>query len=520
MRVPRTYRLRLVSYSAVLLAFLVGVLVLSYRASSELVLREAETNLARMTQQLAGQIRIEGADLLERAKMVRDSASFQEYLFIAISLGTDPRALRDQYQRHFGWLQIDRTAIMARDGRVLLGGEHRDLINALAEREVTGSGGEKLLYLDSHQALEMVAVAPVYYRSQHLGFVAVTKSLGAHWMNNVRHMTGGELLLVKRGTVVASTFGARLGARDIPAGTERLVIDADTYLVKHVPLGGGLQVCELWFALSQAELTARLAEQRNIMLGLTAAGGIAILLVGLWVLRNFSAPVSRLVTDIQAVSEGRFPELRKTESHDEIGFLTNHFADMVASLREKQEEIRRVHTQLEQQATTDALTGFYNRRYLYDLYPKLWSEALRAEKHLAVALIDLDLFKQVNDEHGHLTGDEVLRHFARVLRSCSRVSDFLFRIGGEEFLVLTSGDTEGAQILAEKIRASMEAAPLFLDGKTLRVTVSIGVAQAEAEDGVSGLSAVLTRADHALYAAKQAGRNRVAVYQERFRRRA
>lgn len=232
-------------------------------------------------------------------------------------------------------------------------------------------------------------------------------------------------------------------------------------------------------------------------------------------LRNFSAPLSRLVGVMQAVSEGRFPEVGETHSRDEFGFVLNRFAAMVASLREKQAEIARVHAQLEEQATTDALTGFYNRRYLYDLYPKLWSEALRSDQHLVLLLIDLDLFKQINDRHGHLVGDEVLRHFAHALRASCRVSDFVFRMGGEEFLVLSHGDLDGAQVQAEKIRATVERVAVAAEGSEIRVTASIGVARAERTDGLDSLSAVLKRADAALYAAKQAGRNRVAIAEAR-----
>lgn len=517
MSVPRTYRLRLVAYIAVLIGFLVGVLVLAYQASSELVVREAQTNLERIVKQLGGQIRIESADLLERAKMVRDNAAFQEYLFIVTSLDTGSEALREQHGRQFGWLQIDRTVVIARDGRTLLGDEHRDLIAALKARSLTDATREELIFASDRGALEMVAVVPIHYRTQHLGLVAVTKTLGEQWMATVRQMTGGELLVVKNGKITASTLGAASG-RQLAPQAERLTLGEESFLVKRVALGGGVQDGELWLALSQAELTARLSEQRNVVLVLAVAGCIAALLAGLLLLRNFYVPLGRLLEDIRAVREGRFPELRATQARDEMGYLASQFSAMVRSLRDKQEEINRVHAQLEEQATTDALTGCYNRRYLYDIYPKLWAEALRQDKRLSVLLIDLDLFKKINDEHGHLAGDEVLRHFAEVLRRCTRVSDFLCRLGGEEFLVLTQGDTDGAQILAEKIRAATAASPVPYDGRSIGVTVSIGVAQADPRDGLKGLSAVLVRADHALYVAKEAGRNRVAVYEERFRR--
>ncbi|UCH53186.1 MAG: diguanylate cyclase [Pseudomonadota bacterium] len=350
--------------------------------------------------------------------------------------------------------------------------------------------------------------------------MAVTKVLGAGWMAQVRGITDGDLLLVKNEKALASTLkDLPLGQR-FPAGAERIDIGTEPYVVKHIALGNGLQVGELWFVLSQAELTTRLADQRNLVLGLAAGGALAILIVGLLMLRNFSAPLTRLIGDIQAVSDGRFPEMPEGHARDEMGYLAKQFAGMVNRLRDKQSEIARVQAQLEEQATTDALTGCYNRHYLYDIFPKLWSEAMRQDKRLSVLLIDLDLFKQVNDEYGHLAGDEVLRQFAQVLKSGTRVSDFLFRLGGEEFLVLTQGDIEGAQIMAEKIRAAVAGTATHHDGHTMRVTVSIGVAQAEPSDGLKGISAVLTRADHALYAAKEAGRDRVAVYEDRLRRRA
>jgi diguanylate cyclase (GGDEF)-like protein len=288
-----------------------------------------------------------------------------------------------------------------------------------------------------------------------------------------------------------------------------VLLGQDKYLTRQIklaPADGALP--SLWFALSDARLTHRLKQQRDLMLGLALAGGCAILFVGYMLLRNFSAPLTRLVSFIQAVGEGKFPDLNETRARDEVGYLTNQFSAMVRSLRDKQEEITRVHTQLEQQATTDPLTGFHNRRYLYDLYPKLWSEAQRQDKRLSVLLLDLDFFKRVNDAHGHLGGDHVLMHFAHILRSCCRLSDFVFRLGGEEFLVLTGGEMDGAQVLAEKIRVAVEQTPVTYQDNVIYITVSVGLAQAERTD-TSGLSALLTRADSALYSAKQGGRNRV-----------
>lgn len=512
---PRTYRFRLAVYIAVLLVFLIGVLALIYRSSSELVLLEAETSLARVVQQLRGQIEGESADLTERARMVRDSMSFQEYLFIAISLDTDPEALREQYRRQFGWLQVKRSVVLSKSARAYIGAEHTDLAKAIVARGLHRSpNNAELFYLNGPVGLEMVATAPISYRSQYLGVVAVTKALDAGWMAAVQRVTGGELFFVRDGKITMSTLGTEAVGRDFLPAADRMSFGSDTFLVRRLALCDDPDVCRFYLALSQTELTARLAAQRNRVLMFAVVGCLVVLTIGFMMLRNFGAPISRLAAMIGEVSQGRFPDFPRMPARDEIGFLWNQFAEMVHNLRDKQEEINKVHKQLEQLATTDALTGLYNRHYLYDLFPKLYSEAQRQGKTLTVILADMDKFKEINDRYGHLAGDQALAHFARILKDCSRISDFVFRTGGEEFLILVSGDIDGGLMMAEKIRATLESTPLRCDDQRINMTASFGVAQTEAEDGKkdsrSVLYSVSSRADKMLYVAKRAGRNRVA----------
>lgn len=509
---PHTYRGRLVIYVGLLLAFLLGVLSFSYYSSRGVIRGEAERNLARVAQQIEGQMAREARDLLERVKMVRDNSSLVEYIHVVLWLGTDGGSVRELYQRQFGWLPAHRVVLLASDGRPLLGIEHADLVARLRALHDGNAPPEGHFYFKGVHDLELVAYATVRYRSQVLGVAAITRAIDLAWLLGTRESSGGHLFLVDDNRVALSTGGTSFAGLAFAPADNTIALHDEGYLVRPIAFAASAaSLPTLWFGLSDAELLRELTEQRNVVLGLAIAGSLGILLVGSMLLRNFSAPLSRLVGVMQAVSEGRFPEVGETHARDEFGYLLNRFAAMVTSLREKQEEIARVHAQLAEQATTDALTGFSNRRYLYELYPKLWSEALRSDQLLVLLLIDLDLFKQINDRHGHLVGDEVLRHFAQALRGSCRVSDFVFRMGGEEFLVLSHGDLDGAQVQAEKIRAAVERLAVPIDAGTVRVTVSIGVARAERADGLDSLSAVLRRADAALYAAKQAGRNRVAV---------
>jgi len=118
---------------------------------------------------------------------------------MAVSLGADPGALRELYQRQFGWLQIDHSVVLSRSGRALIGAGHADLNKNLIERGLMVGTGERLFYHEGKRGLEMVATSPISYRSQLLGVIAVTKNLDAAWMKVVREMSGGQLFLVKDG---------------------------------------------------------------------------------------------------------------------------------------------------------------------------------------------------------------------------------------------------------------------------------------------------------------------------------
>jgi len=169
--------------------------------------------------------------------------------------------------------------------------------------------------------------------------------------------------------------------------------------------------------------------------------------------------------------------------------------------------LRRHQASIEALATLDSLTGLPNRRSFDLLAAQALQEAQRDCAPLVALLIDLDHFKALNDTHGHLAGDEVLRQFANVLQGSLRQSDILCRWGGEEFIVLLR-EAEGRQAIevAEKIRRRTEQLTFSYEEQPLRLTTSIGLSSLQPGDT---LHALLTRADRALYRAKQAGRNRV-----------
>lgn len=160
-------------------------------------------------------------------------------------------------------------------------------------------------------------------------------------------------------------------------------------------------------------------------------------------------------------------------------------------------------------ALQDPVTGINNRAALNATIDREVNLSHRHGYALSVIMLDLDHFKRINDEHGHVAGDTVLRIVAGRITDCTRGSDMAFRYGGEEFtVVLSNTDTDGAALLAERIRKAIAATPIIIDDFEITVTVSVGVSTLEAGDSAATL---INRADAALYDAKTAGRNRVMI---------
>lgn len=175
-----------------------------------------------------------------------------------------------------------------------------------------------------------------------------------------------------------------------------------------------------------------------------------------------------------------------------------------------QERLLTIQEALRHEATRDPLTGLWNRRMILDQLDREFQRASRDGHSLAIAVADLDHFKNVNDAHGHVVGDAVLKAAADRLRSVLRSYDFIGRYGGEEFLIILPACEPGLALsIAERARRAMSATPLDVDGQAVPVSVSLGVACSS--PSLTTPSALIHAADQAMYRAKAAGRDRIEI---------
>lgn len=187
--------------------------------------------------------------------------------------------------------------------------------------------------------------------------------------------------------------------------------------------------------------------------------------------------------------------------------LQNAWEKDRAQLRQTMAELAVANRRLANAALTDLLTGLPNRRAAMDQLQQAWSTADRSNQPLSVMVIDVDHFKQINDTYGHAAGDMVLREVAEVLRVSARRGDSVCRIGGEEFLVICPNtDIKSALQSAERLRTTLAAHRIVIGQSPHHITISVGVASRHAK--TADIDALVSLADQALYAAKQAGRNR------------
>jgi diguanylate cyclase (GGDEF)-like protein len=275
-----------------------------------------------------------------------------------------------------------------------------------------------------------------------------------------------------------------------------------------------------WFVISLADLSkvVRISNFIPIFV-LTIVALLSILLIlSILVNKMILGPLSALTSSSEQIANGRYDATIKMKSTDEIGTLARSFNRMTQTIKDHMDnleekvaqrtsDLMEVNKLLDHHARTDHLTGLSNRREIMGRIEEEISRAARFKRTFSILMLDIDRFKNINDQNGHAAGDYVLKELSRRMRELCRTIDSVGRWGGEEFLViLPETSLNGALIVAENLRAGTENLQLNFESQPIRITISVGVF--EYQHGIR-IDEFIQQADRALYKAKQNGRNRV-----------
>jgi diguanylate cyclase (GGDEF)-like protein len=283
-----------------------------------------------------------------------------------------------------------------------------------------------------------------------------------------------------------------------------------------------------WLLVAETRYAVAFAPAIAVARQIVAVGVCILLLFSILAYKITQAimqPIHALSEGARRIAEGHmnYEIPMPANDDDELGLLVLTFNGMMRKLRqsrieierdhmrlaEKNEELQHANEVLAQLSITDGLTKLHNHRYFQDHLTREIKRVSRTGAPLAMILLDIDDFKQLNDTHGHAAGDEVLVSLAAIMNDSARESDLIARYGGEEFVILLPNtDLAGAVHLAEKVRMAVESTRLII-GSSFRptnVTVSVGVALYR-----GNRREFFAEADKALYAAKAAGKNCVII---------
>ena len=264
-----------------------------------------------------------------------------------------------------------------------------------------------------------------------------------------------------------------------------------------------------------------MSSKLDLVVGVGILATVAAIPLGFLLIRRIVSPLDGLADAMLRFSRGDLNVRSPVRRRDEIGRLTIAFNRMADQYQHTHERIVRLNAELERRvaqrtqqlrelASREPLTGLYNRRYFNEMLERRFSEAARYETDLSCIMIDLDGFKAVNDAFGHHLGDELLVLTARTISDQLRSADVAARFGGDEFiLLLPQTDAERARVLGERIveQFTNSAAERF---PKVDISMSMGIASLPSLD-IRDAESLIRTADHALYDAKAAGKNRVVT---------
>ncbi|MGE7094448.1 diguanylate cyclase [Lysinibacillus sp. NPDC048646] len=294
--------------------------------------------------------------------------------------------------------------------------------------------------------------------------------------------------------------------------TQSLTIYKDSkgewVLAKNKPLNQGK-----WYIISEVDMWEAYTPliKRVVLLAICILlGTFYTIKIMHLITKSIEEPIQQLLKGVGKVEQGHY-DYKINEQ--QLAPYAKEFQELCSSFNEMSVKVKEDTILLRELSITCQLTKLYNRRYLIEQGEHVFHECVKEENHCSCIAIDIDFFKKVNDTYGHLIGDEVLKHVAKIITESVRSIDIVTRYGGEEFVILLPTTTlESAEKIAESIRKNVEEHPYNMADQFIEITVSIGIAEYMTARNISTFYELIDKADQALYIAKERGRNQLSVY--------
>ncbi|WP_394224120.1 diguanylate cyclase [Alteromonas gracilis] len=348
-----------------------------------------------------------------------------------------------------------------------------------------------------------------------------------NYTGRILNISGQQRMLSQRASMFAVDFlqtGSQNSKRLSIAAIEKMKQNHRFLLAPHFeaigknepsPLSAAL--FELYFMppadvdkkirLFEGEISAALSESGDLVSGNFSSGSLMFLQLAE---NDLLTPLHNIVEQYEKESLEKVNALRNAQNIVLGIIILTIFAEALFIFRPMVSKVSRFATKLQYDANFDYLSGLLNRRAFHVVAEQAIATQHRLKRPVSVVMIDIDFFKQINDTYGHEVGDKAICHVAKLLKMSCRNADSVARIGGEEFaLLLLDTDGPGAFKLADKLRERISENPLDIDGKLINITVSAGVFCISEEH--ESIESALSKADDALYKAKENGRNYVQM---------
>lgn len=265
-------------------------------------------------------------------------------------------------------------------------------------------------------------------------------------------------------------------------------------------------------AIAHKNIKTVVKQQLSFILLVLLLGIVCLVFGAIKLINIFKISHAEIKKAFQDNYSGDFKEITLSNHYEEFDSIALEFNKMLNKLNDTSVSLEERTQLLEQLSNSDPLTEVANRRHLFKKGAIEFSRAKRNNSMLTVVLLDCDHFKKINDQYGHLFGDEVLKHICKLCQQEIRAVDCLARFGGEEFvIILPECDLDGGIELAKRIQHALNEKPLAFENDNVLVTLSVGICALDNE--FNSFEELMNCADHAMYQAKKNGRNRIEICQ-------